>query len=124
VLAGFVAVLVLSAFPWSRGLVSGPFSAWARHWSLVACALAVAGAVVGLLAWRRPRRPVLETAAEAALAIAVGTASILHADFPPSLSEPTSVPLLATLAAGVALGGAIVKLFALRRIAVGAETQR
>jgi hypothetical protein len=123
-LTGFVAVVVLSAFPWSRGLVSGPFSAWARHWSLVACALALAGAVVSLLAWRRPRRPVLETAAEAGLAIAVGAAAILHADFPPSLSEPTSMPLLATVAAGVALGGAIVKLLALRRIAVRGESHR
>jgi hypothetical protein len=120
--AGFAAVVILSAFSWSKGLVSGPFSGWTWHWSLAACAMAVAGLTVSVMAWRRPRRPVGETAAEGALAVLVGAASILHAEFPPSLSEPNTVPLLALLAAAVALSGAATKAMALRRVAINHET--
>jgi hypothetical protein len=122
--AGFAAVVILSGFSWSNGLESGPFSAWTWHWSLIASGLALAGLAVSVVAWLRSRRPVPETAAEASLAVMVGVACLLHAEFPPSLSEPSAVPLLALLAAAVALVGAAVKALALRRIAVDHEAAR
>jgi hypothetical protein len=67
---------------------------------------------------------VLETAAELGLAIGVGTFAALHAAFPPSLSEPTAGPLLGFVGAGVALGGAVAKGIALRRIAASREPPR
>jgi len=122
--AGFALALLSSILPWSRGLVSGPFSAWAWHWSLAACALAVAGLAVSIMAWRRPQHPVRETAAEVGLAVGVGTFALLHAAYPPSLSATTAVPLLAFLGAAVALGGALAKVMALRRIATVREPLR
>jgi len=122
--AGFALALLSSILPWSRGLVSGPFSAWTWHWSLIACLLAAAGTSVSLLAWRRPRRPTLETAVEVGLAVGTGTFALLHTAFPPSLSEPTAAPALAFLGAAVALGGAVAKAMALRRIATAGESVR
>lgn len=116
--AGFVVVLALSVFPWSRGLVSGVFSAWSVHWSLAATSAAAIGVAASLVAWRRARRVGLETALEAVMALATGAATALHASFPPSLSEPTIVPVLALLGAAIALWGALGKTVAVRRAGI------
>lgn len=112
-LFGFAGVIVLSALPWSRfGDGSRLFGAWSLHWSLVAVLAGVGGLGVAAMARYRPIDPRIETAAYAVCAVVVGAAAVLHYRHPPLLSDATIWPLIAVFAAGVALLGAAVKLFA------------
>jgi hypothetical protein len=117
--AGFLMVLALSVIPWSHGLVSGPFTAWTPHWSLIACGCAVLGEAVSLRAAWSTWRPAIEASAQGLLAAAVVTTSILHAGFPPSLSQATAAPFFAAVAGGIALAGVAIKAVGIRRAGVG-----
>jgi len=116
---GFTVVLALSVLPWSHGLVSGPLSAWTVHWSLVAVASAAIGLGASIWAWRHPALAAAQTGLEAVAATTVGAAAVLHAQFPPSLSQPTAAPTLAVAGAAVAFVGALLKARAVRRARSG-----
>jgi hypothetical protein len=107
--AGFGAIILLSALPWSRFGGSGLFSAWRAQWSLVAIIASVFGLVLALVAWRRSRDPGLEALVYAGLALISGGAAILQHSRPPPLTASSPVPLIALAAAGVALLGGLVK---------------
>ncbi len=107
---GFIAVLGLSIFPWSRGAFSGLFAAWSANWSLLAVAGAAAGIAAAVLAIRTNRRPGLAGVAYAALGLVIGIAAVLHRIHPPVLSEPSLPSALALVGAGVVLAGAGIKI--------------
>jgi hypothetical protein len=109
--AGFLAVLLLSILPWSRGDVSAILGAWSGNWSLVAALAALAGSIAAALAWRQQTHPGLAGALYAGLGLTVGVGALLHHVDPPLLAEPSIVPTLAIIGAGVVLAGAIVKGF-------------
>jgi hypothetical protein len=115
---GFGLVLLLSALPWSRfGDDSGFFGAWAPNWSLLAVGAALAG--LGIAAVSREADQRVTAALYAILALGVGIGAALHRLHPPPLSEPSPVPLLALLAAAIALWGALVKAIGVLRLARG-----
>jgi hypothetical protein len=112
---GFGLVVALSLFPWSRfGDSSGFLEAWTIHWSLVACLGGVGGLAAAIWFSRRSADPRLETAVFSGLAIVVAVAAWLHFVRPPPLSDSAVAPLLAIVAALIALTGAVVKFRALR----------
>jgi hypothetical protein len=115
-LAGFVVVVVVSAFPWYR-FGEGPrlFGAWGLHWSLVAAVAGVGGVVIAVAARRRPFDPRLEAALYALLGLVVAGASVLQHQRPPVLSEATSWPWVAAAGGGAAVVGAGRKAAALSR---------
>ena len=107
--SGFLAVLVLSIFPWSNGAFSGFFVAWSGHWSVVAVSAAIGGVAAAAVALRGSRHPALTAVAYAVLALSVATAAALFRLDPPVLSEPSLPSGLALVAAGVSLAGAGLK---------------
>ena len=115
VIGGFGLVVVLSIFPWSRyGDSSGFLEAWTVHWSLLAVAAGLAGFAAALWLARHPADARIETAVYAGLAVVVATAALLHARRPPPLSDFAVTPLLAILAALLALAGTVMRFRALR----------
>jgi hypothetical protein len=116
-LLGFGLVVVLSALPWSRfGDSSRFFGAWTVHWSLLAAVGSLGGLAAALVGRYRSIDPRLETAAYAVFAVVMGAGAVLHYAHPPLLSDSTVWPLVAVLAAALALLGALVKLSALLRV--------
>jgi hypothetical protein len=116
-LLGFGLVMVLSALPWSRfGDSPRYFGAWAVHWSLLAAAGGLGGLATVLIGRYRSIDPRLETAAYALFAIVIGVGGALQYLHPPLLSDSTVWPLVAVIAAALALLGAMVKLAALRSV--------
>jgi hypothetical protein len=107
--AGFLAVLVISVFPWGRGAVSGLFGAWTGNWSLLAVAAALSGLAAAAVEWRRGWRPGLSASLYATLGLVAGIAAVLHRIDPPLLSEPATASGLAVVAAGIAVAGGAVK---------------
>jgi hypothetical protein len=117
VIGGFGLVVALSIFPWSRfGDSSGYLEAWTVHWSLLAVVAGLAGLAAALWLSRRPADPRIETAVYAGLAIIVVTAAVLHLRRPPPLSASAVTPLLAIVAALIALTGAVLEFRALRAV--------
>ena len=115
VMGGFGLVVVLSIFPWSQyGDSSGYFEAWTLHWSLLAVAVGLAGFAAALWLARHPADLRIETALYSGLAVVVATAAVLHLRRPPPLSVSAVAPLLAILAALIALAGALIRFRALR----------
>jgi hypothetical protein len=107
--SGFLAVLVLSIFPWSNGAFSGFFGAWSGHWSLVAVSAGIGGVAAAAVALRESSHPALAVVAYAVLALSVGTAAALFRLDPPVLSEPSLPSGLALVASGASLAGAALK---------------
>ena len=115
VMGGFGLIVVLSIFPWSRyGDSSGYLEAWGVHWSLLAVAAGLAGFAAALWLARRPADPRIETALYAGLAVVVAIAAVLHLRRPPPLSASGVAPLIAIVAALIALAGAVMRFRALR----------
>jgi hypothetical protein len=115
VTGGFGLIVGLSILPWSRyGDSSGFLEAWTVHWSLLAVAAGLTGFAAALWLARRPADPRIETALYAGLAVVVATAAVLHLQRPPPLSAAAVTPLLAIVAALIALAGAVIRFRALR----------
>jgi hypothetical protein len=115
VIGGFGLIVALSIFPWSRyGDSSGYLEAWTIHWSLLAVAAGLAGFGAAFWLARRPADPRIETALYVGLAVVVATAAVLHLRRPPPLSASAVTPLLAIVAALIALAGAVIRFRALR----------
>lgn len=115
VIGGFGLIVALSIFPWSRyGDSSGYLEAWTGHWSLLAVVAGLAGFAAAFRLARRPADPRIETALYAGLAVVVATAAVLHLRRPPPLSDSAVAPLLAVVAALIALAGAVIRFRALR----------
>ncbi len=115
--AGFGVVLLLSVLPWSRfGDASGPFEAWTVHWSLLAAGGAILGLVAAVAPFRRRWDPSFEVTLQLGLAMVVAAGAFLHYDRPPPLSSPTVIPILAVLAAGLAVAGGVAKAMGLLRM--------
>jgi hypothetical protein len=109
-LAGFVLVLAVSPFPWSRfGVASGLGDAWRVHWSLLALASAVAGVVVVVLLRRGTLGGRLAGLLILALAAGVAVGAVLHATRPPPTSNAAvTIPWrAAVLGAILAAAGAV-----------------
>jgi hypothetical protein len=112
--AGFAIVLVVSVLPWSRfGASSRFFGAWTLHWSLVAGLAALLGVLLIGFDRYRPIDPRIGTAALLLLGVVSGVAAFLYHRHPPLLSESTDWPLVAIAGAGLAVLGALIRLFAL-----------
>ena len=115
VVGGFGLVVALSVFPWSRfGDSSGFLEAWTVHWSLLAVMAGVGGVLASIWLSRRPADPRVETAIYSALAVLVVAGASLHRLRPPPLSASAVTPLLAIIAAVIALTGTLMKFRALR----------
>ena len=115
VVGGFGLVVAFSVFPWSRfGDSSGFLEAWTVHWSLLAVLAGVGGVLASIWLSRRPADPRFETAIYSALAVVIIAGSWLHRLRPPPLSASAVTPLLAIIAALIALAGAVMKFRALR----------
>lgn len=106
----FALATLLSILPWSRFGGSNAFDAWDGHWSLVACACAVAGLAVAT-AWGRIAVTIPRAAAitvEGILGAALALAALAFHGHPPLLAGASAVPLLAAACGAVALGAAVV----------------
>lgn len=112
---GFALILALSVFPWSRFGGLSWFSAYRLHWSLIAVLAAAAGLALAVLLPRRDADPRMSTAVYAALGLTAGGALLLHHHQPPSLTDPTIVPLVALIGAAAVFAGVMIKLRSLLR---------
>jgi hypothetical protein len=122
---GFAAGLLLSVLPWTRfGESSGPFGAWAPHWSLVAAGAALVGLVLTIAFRRRHRGSRLEGLAYLVLAVAMGTSAYLHHRRPPPLSESTIVPWFVIVSALVVAAGVARKARRVGRVSRGVPVHR
>jgi len=124
--AGFLLVVLISMFPWSRfGDSSRYLGAWTLHWSLAASLAGVAGLVFALFAWRRPPPPLLVVIVEGTLGFIVAATALLHYHHPPPLSVGSTAPMLALIGGATAVLGATLKAIAVVRAArVGAGAWR
>jgi hypothetical protein len=97
----FLVAALLTVVPWTRfGHGSGAFDAWRwPRWSLLAATASALGFAFWVFQWWRPR--MTDRAAGwtlGGLGIIVTVASLLAATFAPSLTKPTPVPWLVSLA--------------------------
>ncbi len=109
-LAGFVLVLAVSFFPWSRfGVASGFTDAWRLHWSLLALASAVVGVTIVMLLWRGRLGGQVASLLIVVMAAGVAVGAILHATRPPPTSNAAvTLPWrVAVAGAGLAVTGPV-----------------
>jgi hypothetical protein len=115
--AGFGLVVLLSIFPWTKfGDTSGFFQAWTLHWSLVAVGAALVGLIAGISARRRPHDARLEASLQIGLGLLVALGAYLHYHRPPPLSAPSPVPVIAIMAAALAVASGIWKALSASRL--------